>query len=353
VRPSSFTSNFVTKGRKALLIGRALPSLSLRYSCYVLSGHTLCADSIHQFSQLSVLSQRMTRRLGMTSTTEQAYFRWYAQHIYTGHGQIVDLGCWLGSTTISLAMGLVENRHPGAALRKIHAYDNFVWNPAYDGGVAATPLEGRYQAGQSFLEEFRSRIAPWQARIEVHPADLRHIGPEDGEIEFLLIDAMKSWDLANAIAGNFFPALIPGSSFILHQDFAHCYTPWIHLIHYRFRDYFEPVYDIPLSSSVVFKLRKTIPKELLTSSYQPGSFTTDEIQSAFDYSLGIVCKEKRPNVAAAKVMHFIRLGDRFRAQRELEKCRSQGLSFSSDLSIVEARLASLTPNPEMLQASKP
>ncbi|MGH7899764.1 MAG: glycosyltransferase, partial [Candidatus Binatia bacterium] len=292
---------------------------------------------------LSVVSQRMKRQLGMTSTTEQAYFRWYARHIYTGRGQIVDLGCWLGSTTISLATGLTENRHPAASLAKVHAYDNFIWNSSYDAIVASTALGGRYRAGQSFLDEFRRRIAPWKDRIEVHPADLCHAAAEDGAIEFLLIDAMKSWDLANGIVRNFFPALMPGSSFILHQDFAHCYTPWIHLIHYRLRDCFEPVYDIPLSSSVVFRLRRDIPRELLTPGYQPESFTTDEIESAFDYSLSIVCRDKRPNVVAAKIMHYIRSGDRSRAERELEKCRSQGLTFASDLSIVEARLATPAP----------
>ena len=50
----------------------------------------------------------------------------------------------------------------------------------------------------------------------------------------------------------FFPALMSGASIIMHQDFAHWYTAWIHPIHYRLREYLEPLYDIPASGSMVF-----------------------------------------------------------------------------------------------------
>ena len=55
---------------------------------------------------------------------------------------------------------------------------------------------------------------------------------------------MKTWELTNSIIRDFYPALIPGRSFVLHQDFAHWYTPSIRLTHYGFRNCFEPVYNI-------------------------------------------------------------------------------------------------------------
>jgi hypothetical protein len=43
-------------------------------------------------------------------------------------GEIIDLGCWLGSTTISLASGLRELNDPG----KVYAFDWFIWEPWMD-----------------------------------------------------------------------------------------------------------------------------------------------------------------------------------------------------------------------------
>ncbi len=41
----------------------------------------------------------------MTSRQEQHWFRTYAAQTYRGIGAIVDLGCFFGETTISLAEG--------------------------------------------------------------------------------------------------------------------------------------------------------------------------------------------------------------------------------------------------------
>src|SRR6202043_3129865 len=131
---------------------------------------------------------------------------------------------------------------------------------------------------------------------------------------------------------------MPGRSLVLHQDFAHCFTPWVHLTHYRMRHYFDLEYEVPRSSSVVFRLREAIPPELLTNTYSIGGFGMDEIHAAFEYSTGLVAADKRPNIIAAKIMCFMQLGEVTLARQELEKCRAQSLDFDTDLGIVERRL---------------
>ncbi|MEX2493389.1 MAG: hypothetical protein WD425_16675 [Nitrospirales bacterium] len=274
----------------------------------------------------------------MTTMTERAYFLWYAQHLYTRSGVIVDLGSWLGSTTIALAIGLTKNENCGSSEKVLHAYDEFIWRDYMDQGVEGTSLQGKIQIGESFVQEFNNRIALWKKHIVVNPADLSHIKWEGEMIEFLLIDAMKSWELTTNIMKTFFPALRPGMSLILHQDFAHWFTPWIHLTNYRMRDYFEFVYEVPRSGSVVFKLVKAIPPELLSPPLSFSSFTRDEIEAAFNYSFSLISKEKHPNVAAAKIMVFLHTGELQEARQELEKCQMSGLTFNSDLMIVKNRL---------------
>src|SRR5687768_9256408 len=64
--------------------------------------------------------------LGATTLEERAFCEWYARSAYRGAGAIVDLGSWLGSTTVPLARGM-SRRPPGAATTRIEAYDRFVW----------------------------------------------------------------------------------------------------------------------------------------------------------------------------------------------------------------------------------
>jgi hypothetical protein len=63
------------------------------------------------------------------------------------------------------------------------------------------------------------------------------------------------------------------------------------------------------------------------------SFSDQEIDAAFAWSLSLVGKPSRPNIAAAKVMHFIHLGRLADARRTFEDFTRQGISMDSDLSV--------------------
>ena len=274
--------------------------------------------------------------LGETSYREQLWFERFVQETYTGAGEIVDLGCWLGSTTIPLAKGLEKNTRPSTSNRVIHAYDLFIWGPRYENAVIGTELEGKYRPNESILEEFEKRTVKWSDHIEVYAGDLCQIGwPSSSKIEVLLIDAMKSWKLCNSIVINFYPFLMVGSSYVIYQDFSHYFTPWIHLLNYHFRHYFAFFKDVKASGSTVFKLIKSIPEEDLNNFYSFDYFSPEEINSAFDYSMSLVDKSNRANVAAAKVMCFIHQNQIGRALVVLKEFLTQGLPLRSDLSIVK------------------
>jgi hypothetical protein len=65
---------------------------------------------------------------GMLSPQELQYLYEYTKNEYSDLGEIVDLGCWLGSSTIAMATGLVENTKPQVKNRQIHAYDSSIWD---------------------------------------------------------------------------------------------------------------------------------------------------------------------------------------------------------------------------------
>jgi len=278
---------------------------------------------------------RNSELLGMTSKTEQNYFAKYGEKIYSGKGEIVDLGCWFGSTTIPLLRGLLKNPAFEKSGRKVYAYDLFIWYEWMNSSLIGTNLIGKYKEGDGFLDEFKNRTAKYSSHIEICAGDLAQIGWNGNEIEFLLIDAMKNWELSNAIIKHFFGSLIPNESYILHQDFGHYFTPWIHLLHWKFREYFVFAEDVPDSGSMVFKCIKKIPDNILSETYSFDSFNNEEVNAAFSHTMQIAPIKKLANIAAAKVMYYVHQNRITEAKTELKNLLNQGVPMEKDLLVVD------------------
>src|SRR5262245_47355342 len=71
------------------------------------------------------LDDALRRAPGMVSMDQRRYLYDYARRDFTGVGEIVDLGCWLGSSTVPLVIGLEANSRTAARERSIYAYDLF------------------------------------------------------------------------------------------------------------------------------------------------------------------------------------------------------------------------------------
>jgi hypothetical protein len=282
-----------------------------------------------------------TELLGMTTLTEQKYLNVYGQNSYKGLGEVVDLGCWLGSTTIPLTSGLLKNSAFANSGRKVHAYDLFEWFNWMEPSVAGTGLYGRYREGDNFVDEFRRRIEPTADHVEVHAGDLKQIGWSGSEIEFLVVDAMKGWDLAVSITKDFYPSLVARQSLVFHQDFAHHFTPWIHLIQWKLRDHFEYVEEVPNSQSVVFRCIKQIERSDVDLDWGFDLFDDDAVDAAFAYSMGLVSNEKQPNIAAAKVMWYLHQDLKVKANTVFSELVTEGVPLDGEMRSIKEKLSSL------------
>ena len=255
--------------------------------------------------------------LGMTVKSEQTFCRHYMRDRYTGVGEVVDLGCWLGATTIAFSKGLRKNLRlaPEAKMKRIHSYDLFQWHATMDREVKGTTLEGKFQPGDSFLAEFEARTARYAEHFTIHPGDVSLHPWNAGPIELLFVDAMKMPETARVIVRDFYPHLIPGVSIVAHQDFAHFFTGWIHLIQYRLRDYFDFDSEVKRSCTVLFKLKKPIPAELLDQDWSLEKITLAEMNAAFDYSASLVSLDKLEQIASARAMAHVHRGERDLAEQ--------------------------------------
>jgi hypothetical protein len=267
--------------------------------------------------------------LGMTTWEERQFLYRYAKNEYDGSGAIVDLGCWLGSATASLAAGLIENPDPRVTQTRVNAFDLFRWEPEMANLFGdADPVT--LKAGDSFLPWFESQLGPLLARVHVVAGDLSQASWDGGAISLLFNDASKSWPLANSLWRTFYPHCLPNRSLVVEQDYAHYYTFWIHLLHWRYRDAFAQGTYVPGSTSVVFRPLQTIVFE---RDLDFSDFSEQDITDAFERSLGLVEPMMRPNVWAARVMLEIHRGNRPRAQELFEEAPGRGF-YGLELDLV-------------------
>ena len=162
------------------------------------------------------------------------------------------------------------------------------------------------------------------------------------------VDIMKTWGPANAVLHKFFPDLVPGVSWIVHQDFVHYNTVWIHLLMYRFREHFDTVHHIAGSTAVEFRLRSAIPPALLQREYGYSDFDAAERKAAFAWSRSLIDDPfLRFNIDAAEAMTPLHMGDREAAGRLLRPALAAEAAYKeqhpqerrrSELTRVEERL---------------
>jgi hypothetical protein len=279
--------------------------------------------------------------VGMTSLSEQLFYAEVGAASVGKAGAIVDLGCWLCSTTISLArgvrMGCAEKSQarPG----KIYAYDKFVWEPWMDQFLPMVSCD--YREGDSFLPEARRRMKEYADLVELIQADLTRYRWEGGAINVLLVDAMKNKELVQEIAMSFYPHLVTGAV-LIHQDYKHFYTPWIHVLQYQLRAYFELMCDVRDGCTTAFVLKERIPQEVLENAAKCDGLSDADIDSVFRYSMS-VCEQQegRSAVAAAHVMYYVHQGEHRKALDTVALYKTQELGTSGDFVLAEQALAEM------------
>jgi len=274
--------------------------------------------------------RRPPQSYSMTTDNELELLETYARDRFTGAGRIVDLGCWYGATTMSLARGLAENTR-AKSFRSVDAIDLFEWHEWMNPNADRVNLPKRYRTGDNFYEDVRDLLRPYGSLVRVEKQNLLTYVPPPDPIEFLFVDAMKNWELAQAIVSNFFPLLLPETSYVVQQDFAY-YFPEIatnHLIMWRLRDCFRCVHHVRRSCSVVFRCVKSVDPARLPV-FTPDLFTPEMIDEAYDYSFACVSRDARIMLEVAKLNFLIERGESSRdaVRRQMRRIArsSRGLS---------------------------
>jgi hypothetical protein len=160
----------------------------------------------------------------MLSKDERRLLYGLARDYARDDAAIVDAGCFLGGSTGALLAG-VRDRMETWTGAPVASYDLF--------RVEAYTMEKFFgdepgvEVGASFRDRFDANLARFDVPHVVHQGDITRIGWGRGPIDVLFLDVLKSWEINDAVLRDFFPALVPGRSVIVHQDYAGGYMPWI------------------------------------------------------------------------------------------------------------------------------
>lgn len=180
----------------------------------------------------------------MISPEEQAYLYWLGRDAWTGRGEALEIGPWLGGSTWCLAGGMMENPRRDPASR-LHVVDTFRWRE-FMSQRAPLPLA----PGESFRERFERNVADRRNVLVVHEAvlpedstgDIQFTTPQraheeqlpifsgeelDGEITVAFVDGAKSWRSIAHLFRLLSPRVVPGETLLVLQDFQDWGSYWI------------------------------------------------------------------------------------------------------------------------------
>jgi len=293
----------------------------------------------------------------MLATEEKKYLFWLGKSVWSGRGLVVEIGPWLGGSTVSMAAGMRASGHDARA--RLHAVDNYRWR-TFMAARAELPL----RAGDSFEPHFLANLSAYSDIVVSHALALpdetvagdREAGdkratdaeavpafdglPGDGPIEILFIDGAKSWRGMRHLLITLAHRLEPGALLVC-QDFKYWGTYWVPMMMARLSAHVEPVHNVLGGTTVAFRLTKPLsPDTLRAFEDHVAAVASDEGLDRIDHAAGWLAADGdragAGNVSLAKVMFLCHQEHVDRAVNEFERIQSAWPAPRDVIQLVQA-----------------
>lgn len=192
----------------------------------------------------------------MLTPEEGLLYHWLGRRAQ-GAGATVDLGAYAGGSAARLLSGLALSGRDF----HVHSYDRFRSSRAF--WARYLPDEPLPEADDAdLLPVVRRHLAPWADHVTLHVGDIGQMLWTGGPIEILSVDAAKGAAMADHIAAEFFPALVPGRSILVQQDYLMAVQPWLCAQMVGLRDCFLPLAHVPKVGLVFLCLARVTAQAL-------------------------------------------------------------------------------------------
>lgn len=257
---------------------------------------------------------------GMTSAAECRYLYWLTSTQFEGAGTVLEVGPWLGRSTVHLAAGLRDGGHAA----KLHCFDGFTWafGDSAKSGLALRP-------GQNFQPYFERNVAPFAARIVARRGKIADLTWDGGPIGLLFLDAPKRLGDIITILRVLGPHLVPGKALIACQDYlyfpAYAMAVTLHALGQRLA-LAQVVLD---GSTVAFRVRQAIdPQDGAWPNLDLNAWSRAEVEAAWRSILAPLHPRARERLEPGRALHLYDIGARAAA---LEAIRALAMTpFQSD-----------------------
>ena len=171
----------------------------------------------------------------MLKPEESRLYHWLGRSVQ-GSGVTVDLGAFAGGSAARLLSGLALSGRE----YHVHAYDHFRSSRAF--WAKYLPGEPVPDSDDNDILPLATRhLAPWAGRVTLHAGDIGKMRWTGGPVDILVVDAAKGSAMADHIAAEFFAALVPGQSVVVHQDYLLSVQPWLCAQMVALADHFVPL----------------------------------------------------------------------------------------------------------------
>ena len=192
----------------------------------------------------------------MLHAEESRLYHWLGRRVQ-GDGATIDLGTYAGGSAARLLSGLaLSGRH-----YHLHAYDHFRSSRKFWAKfLPDDPLPDHDDA--DILPIARRYLAPWAGNVTLYPGKIEDQPWGNEPIEILAVDAAKGSAITDHIAAKFFPALVPGRSILVHQDYLMPIQPWLPAQMVMLAEHFLPLAKVAKDCVAFLCIKELTPAAL-------------------------------------------------------------------------------------------
>jgi hypothetical protein len=183
---------------------------------------------------------------------------WLSAHLFSGEGEIVELGTFIGASTVCFGSGLRMNESLSETEKagRIHSFDRF--SGEFETNWIKNKSNFALDSDGRFLGLFKKHTDEFREYVQLHDGDILNCEWSRSPIEILFVDIFKTADITGKVVQAFFPYLVPGLTIVVMQDYLFNVLPYSVVVMEHFRDYFVRCGDTH-SNSVLFLLKERIP----------------------------------------------------------------------------------------------
>lgn len=202
----------------------------------------------------------------MTSIRERKVLKYFARCLYSGAGEIVDLGSGVAGTVYPFALGLSKNQQVLEKKSRIYAYDAFTTpkqKVVARGGQIYFSNTREAQKQDSYLHIFQKNCKTLIDYVNVCDGDITTLSWVHKPIEIIHIDIAKKLKVWQHVVKEFFPDFCVNQTIVVNQDFSRSRLPWLIYSTGIILPYIE-LFDHVIDGVIYFKIIQEIPSVILS-----------------------------------------------------------------------------------------